>query len=154
MLYNTLLCLHILAAIVWVGGMVLMHFVVRPAIVGALEPPQRLPLMTRILGDFFAWVSWAVALMLATGVAMLHSLAAGGAKLPIHLHLMAGIGVLMALVFVWIRLHEFPALRAAVAASTWPVGGAVLLRIRRLVSLNLVLGVLTVVVATLGRALV
>jgi uncharacterized membrane protein len=153
MLYNILLCLHLLAAIVWVGGMVLMHFVVRPAVAAALEPPQRLPLMTAVLGGFFAWVSASVGMILATGFAMMYLLESGGARPPVYLHVMLGIGVVMALVFAWIRLREFPALRVAVAASTWPAGAAALLRIRRLVTINLVLGVLTVVVATLGRAL-
>ena len=153
MLYNALLCLHLLAVVVWVGGMALMHFVVRPAVAAALEPPQRLPLMTQILQGFFRWVTAAVLLILATGIAMMRWLESGGATPPVYLHLMMGIGLVMALVFAWIRLREFPLLQKAVAISTWPVAGAALLRIRRLVSVNLALGVLTIVVAILGRTL-
>ena len=35
--------LHILAALIWVGGMFFAHMVMRPVLVDQLEPPQRLP---------------------------------------------------------------------------------------------------------------
>jgi uncharacterized membrane protein len=52
--YPVLLFVHVLGVVVWVGGMFLMHFAVRPAAVELLEPPARLPLLTRVLGRFFA----------------------------------------------------------------------------------------------------
>lgn len=153
MLYDVLRSLHVLAIIVWVGGMVLMHFIVRPTVAELLEPPQRLPLMARLLGRFFAWVTVAVAIVLVTGVAMMRLIEAAGPRPGLHLHLMMGLGVVMALVFGWIRLSEYPRLRHAVAGSTWPLAAASLSRIRRLVAFNLLLGVLTVLVAQLGRSL-
>ena len=65
MLYNSLKLLHLLAVIVWVGGMVFAHFFLRPA-TQALEPPQRLRLMHDVLQRFLAAVGVAVLIMLAS----------------------------------------------------------------------------------------
>jgi uncharacterized membrane protein len=53
MLYTALLLLHLLAAIVWLGGMAFVHFALRPAAETILEPPQRVPLMVAALRRFF-----------------------------------------------------------------------------------------------------
>jgi uncharacterized membrane protein len=47
--------LHILGAVVWVGGMFAAYVCLRPA-AGALEPPQRLALWRRFFAKFFLWV--------------------------------------------------------------------------------------------------
>jgi uncharacterized membrane protein len=67
-------------------------------------------------------------------------------------HLMFALGLLMSLVYAAIRLRPFPRLQAAVAAQDWPVAAGRLDLIRRLVSTNLALGLLTIAVATIGRA--
>ena len=36
--------LHLLSAVIWVGGMFFAYMVLRPAAATLLEPPQRLPL--------------------------------------------------------------------------------------------------------------
>ena len=166
-LYAVMLFLHVLAVVVWVGGMFLMHFAVRPAAVAQLPPPQRLPLLADILGRFFRWVTAAVLLVLATGVLMIVGIGAAagaadagksafgeGMRLAhVSVHLMFGIGLLMSLIFAFIRLMPLARLRGALAAQQLPVAAGHLDLIRRLVAINLVLGILTVAVATLGRAI-
>jgi uncharacterized membrane protein len=166
-LYAVMLFLHVMAVVVWVGGMFLMHFAVRPAAVAQLPPPQRLPLLADILGRFFVWVTAAVLLVLATGVAMIVGIgAAAGAAAAgkgafgeglrlahASVHVMFAVGVLMSLIFAFIRLRPFVRLRRALAEQQLPAAAANLEAIRRLVATNLVLGVLTVAVATVGRAL-
>ena len=61
-----LLPIHILSAVIWVGGMVFAHFMLRPAAL-ALEPPLRLPLFRRVFERFFPAVWVIVVLLLATG---------------------------------------------------------------------------------------
>lgn len=148
-MHTTLLFLHLAATIVWVGGMAFAHFCLRPAATALLQPPQRLPLMADALGRFFTIVAGAVVLILATGFAMLSR--AGMSNAPIGWHVMAGIGLVMSVVFavIWLRLH--PALRRHVAAQEWPQAGQVLQRIRPLVAFNLVLGVLAVAAAASAR---
>jgi uncharacterized membrane protein len=68
-------------------------------------------------------------------------------------HVMFAIGLVMSLIFAFIRLAPYPRLRNALAAQELPAAAGQLGLIRRLVAANLVLGVLTIAVATLGRAL-
>ena len=49
--HNALKLAHLLAIIVWVGGMVFAHFFLRPA-AQSLEPPQRLRLMHDVAARF------------------------------------------------------------------------------------------------------
>ena len=53
MFYASLKLLHVLAIVVWIGGMVFAHFFLRPAAL-QLPPPQRVPLMHAALQRFFA----------------------------------------------------------------------------------------------------
>jgi len=166
-LYALMVFLHVLAVTVWVGGMFLMHFAVRPVAVAQLPPPQRLPLLAGILGRFFGWVTTAVLLVLATGLAMIFGIgaAAGAAEAGkgafgegmrlahSSVHLMFAIGLAMSLIFAFIRLVPYPRMRSALAAQQLPVAAGHLDLIRRLVALNLVLGIVTIAVATLGRAI-
>ncbi len=165
-LYAVMLFLHVLAVVIWVGGMFLMHFAVRPVAVAQLQPPQRLPLLADILGRFFNWVTVAVLVVLATGVAMIVGLgAAAGAAAAgksafgegmrlahASVHLMFVVGVLMTVIYAFIRLVPFVRLRKALATHELAVAARSVDLIRKLVVTNLLLGVLTIGAATLGRA--
>jgi uncharacterized membrane protein len=71
----------------------------------------------------------------------------------VSVHLMFGIGLLMSLIFAFVRLVPFVRLRRALAATELPAAARSLDTIRKLVQANLVLGILTIAVATVGRAL-
>lgn len=152
MLYSALKTLHILAIIVWVGGMVFAHFYLRPA-VATLDAPARLRLMHDILSRFFRDVLAAALITLATGLWMIGRAAkttvqAGGSfQMPLDWTIMATIGIVMVLIFLYIRLRLFPAFARAILSADWPVAGGVLAQIRQWVSINLGLGAVTVVVA-------
>jgi uncharacterized membrane protein len=140
------LFLHILAVVLRVGGMAFAHRCMRPS-AQALPPPQRLPLLAA-RGRFFAQ-SAALAVLWVSGLAMM--LATGFAAAPAAWHAMVGLGLAMTLVFLVIRLRYWPRLRDGVERADWPAAAGALNGIRRLVVLNLALGVLTIAVATLGR---
>lgn len=149
-IHTLMLFFHLLGVVIRVGGMFLMHFAVRPAAVALLEPPQRLPLLAAVLARFFAWVVASVLAVLASGLAII----LGGGFRGVHasVHWMFAIGLVMIAIFSYIRLVPYPALRKAVAACEWPVAAKRLDVIRKLVALNLALGIATIAVATLGRA--
>src|SRR3546814_10849004 len=65
MFYSILKFAHILAIILWVGGMIFAYCFLRPA-AAALEPPQRLQPMRDVLGRFLTAVLWSVAVALAS----------------------------------------------------------------------------------------
>lgn len=150
-LYALLLLAHMLGVIVWVGGMWVMHFAVRPAAVAQLAPPQRLPLLAAVLRRFLLWVDVAVLLVLAGGFGMIWD--AGGFR-GVHasVHTMTALGLVMTAVFVWVRAALYPRLARAVAAADWPAAGRALEPVRRAVALNLALGILTTAVAIVGRS--
>lgn len=154
MIYAILKTLHVLSIIVWVGGMVFAHFFLRPA-VGQLDPPVRLRLMHDVLGRFFKAVLAASLLTLASGVWMLGRVArqvvqsGGHFEMPPAWTAMAVLGVVMVAVFMHIRFALFKRLGRAVAASEWSAAGEALAQIRRWVSINLALGVITVLVTLL-----
>ena len=142
--------LHILSAIVWVGGMFFAHQVLRPA-AAVLEPGLRLTLWSRVLGRFFAWVFGAIVVLLLTGYIMVLGVYAGFAGVGLHIHLMQGIGILMMLLFLHLYFAPWRRFRSAVARQDWAEGGRQLGRIRTIVTINLVLGVNVIAVASSGR---
>lgn len=147
-MHSFLIFLHIAGVIVWVGGMSFAHFCLRPVTAELLPPPQRLPLLSGVLGRFFALVGVAIAAILVSGFALI--LMPGFAQAPLYWHAMAGLGLLMTAIFIAIYGVFYRRLRAGVAAQDWPTAGAAMNRIRPLVALNLALGALTVAIATLG----
>ena len=138
-----LILLHILATVVWVGGMFFAHQCLRPAAMATLDPPQRLALWRAVFGRFFPWVWACVIALVLTGQAMVVNMGGMGA-VPVQIHVMVGIGYLMAAIFAFIFFVPYAALKKAVAAQDWPAGGAALNRIRVLVGTNLTLGLINV----------
>ena len=70
--FAALYSLHVLAAVIWVGGMFFAWMVLRPAAVSALQAPERLKLWAEVFRRFFRWV-WATVLVLPiSGIGMWH----------------------------------------------------------------------------------
>jgi uncharacterized membrane protein len=134
-----LILVHILATVVWVGGMFFAHQCLRPVVLAQLEPPQRLRLWNGVFGRFFPWVWLSVILLIGTGQALVIFMG-GMAKVAYPIHLMVLVGYLMAAIFAYIYFVPYARLRQAVAAQDWPAGGNSLNRIRQLVGTNLILG--------------
>ncbi len=150
--YPVLLCLHLLAATLWVGGMMAMLLAVRPAAVATLEPPLRLPFMAAALGRFFNWVGAAIVVLLLSGLTMM-LMAGGFGSVHWSVHAMLAVGLAMMAIFGHIRFGPFVRLRHGVAAREWPRAAAQLNSVRKLVSLNLALGVGVFLLAVVARVL-
>lgn len=145
------LFLHVLSVVVWVGGMFFAYMALRPVAAGVLEPPQRLTLWAGVFDKFFPWVWVSVVLILLTGLHML--MVFGGASAPLYALAMLVLGVAMMLIFGHVFFAPYKKLKRAVAAQDWKAGGAALGQIRMLIGINLSLGLLTIAVVFLGRAL-
>ena len=139
--------LHVLSALVWVGGMVFAWMVLRPAAVKALDGPARLTLWVEVFQGFFRWVWVAVVLLPVSGVGMLHMHFNGFETAPRYVQVMMGLYVVMTALFIRIQALMLPELRTAVIAQDWPAGAAVLGKIRRLVGINLIVGLVLVAIA-------
>lgn len=145
-MYSVLLTLHLLGVVVWVGGMFFAHMALRPAAVEVLEPPQRLPLMKRTLDRFFPWVWVAIGLILASGYAIWMAILGAGAG--IYVHVMNTIALVMVGVFSYIYFLPYRGMGQALQGGDLPAAGAQLAKIRRLIGLNLLLGLTTTVIGS------
>jgi uncharacterized membrane protein len=139
---------HLASVVIWVGGMVFAHFCLRPALAD-VSPQLRLPLIEAVFGRFFNWIGGSVIAILISGGFLMSRF--GGAQAPWQIHLMAALGVVMMLIFGHVRFAVFPRIRRAVQAQRWPDGARAVDTMRRLVLINLVLGIATIVAALLSR---
>ncbi|RON39687.1 CopD family protein [Pseudomonas brassicacearum] len=139
--------LHVLSALVWVGGMFFAWMVLRPAAMKALEGPARLKLWVEVFQGFFRWVWIAVVLLPISGVGMIHLQFTGFEAAPRYVQVMMGLYVVMTALFIRIQALLLPELRTAVAAQDWPTGAATLGKIRKLVGINLIVGLVLVAIA-------
>lgn len=146
--------LHVLSVVIWVGGMFFAYMALRPVAAQQLEPPQRLRLWAGVFARFFPFVWIAIILLPATGYTMIFSVWQSFANTPVFVHIMNGLGTLMILLFLHVYFAPYRRLREAVTTENWPTAGNNLNQIRKLIGINLSLGLLTVMVATIGEYLV
>ena len=142
MIADLLLVLHLLGAVIWVGGMFFALLVLRPSL-AVLDPAQRLALHRKVFRRFFLIVWHVMPIMLATGFAMLFVVYGGFAGAQWNVNLMMLLGLVMSALFVGLFFGPWAALRRADDA-------AAIDRIRRLIQANLVLGLIVVIVAALN----
>jgi uncharacterized membrane protein len=147
---SILVALHLLGAVIWVGGMFFAYLCLRPGM-AALAAADRCALWSSVLGRFFLFVWLAVVALVASGYAMVFGVFGGMANVGLHVHLMQGLGWLMIALFAHVYAAPFRKLSAAVAAKDWPAAGAQVGRIRPVVAINLCLGLVVVVIASSGR---
>jgi uncharacterized membrane protein len=141
-LYGLLKAVHVLCAVVWVGGMFFAYLVLRPSM-GVLEPPQRIALHGQVFRRFFLIIWHAMPLIVLSGFVMIFTVFGGMAGLRWNVNVMMLLGLVMSGVFLAIFFGPYRAFRAA-------PGPASLDTIRKLIGLNLLLGLLTSVIAVLG----
>jgi uncharacterized membrane protein len=142
--------LHILSVVIWVGGMFFAYMVLRPSIGQLLKLPERMRLWDRVFNRFFKWVWLAVFLLLATGFYMIY-LYGGMASMPRFIHLMMLSGIVMMFIFVYLFFGCYVHFNQLVEEQDWHQAEEKLAIIRKLVAVNLVIGLLTVSVVIIGR---
>lgn len=147
------IALHLLSVIIWVGGMFFAHMLLRPAAAQVLEPPLRLQLWVQVFRNFFLWVWIAIVILLGTGYWMVFSVFGGFANVGLHVHIMHGLGIVMIIIFMFIYFSSYRKLRHAVIIENFQEGGIKLAQIRRLVGINILIGLAISVIASAGRYL-
>lgn len=145
------LALHALAAVVWVGGMAFAYWFLRPAAGRVLDKPERARLWRGVFARFFSVVWFAVVVLLVTGYYMTLGPFGGFGEVGVHIHVMHGLALLMALIFAHVFFAPWKRFRLAVDRDEIGTAAAQLNVIRWLVAVNLALGLIVVVVATGGR---
>lgn len=141
--------LHLLGAAIWVGGMFFALLVLRPSL-SVLEPPQRLALHGQVFRRFFLIIWHAMPIVILTGYALVFMGFGGFKGTPWTVHAMHLSGLVMAVVFVVIFFGPWARLRTALVAGDRATAAASVDRIRKLITLNLALGLVTIAVAALA----
>jgi uncharacterized membrane protein len=145
-----LFVLHLVGAILWVGGMAFAILVLRPAL-AVLAPPQRLALHAEVFRRFFLIVWHAMPIVVASGWALLFGWYGGFRDAGVHVHVMNLTGMIMAGVFLAIWFGPYARFRAAMGRGEAEAATAAANRVRLLITANLVLGLVTSIVAGFGR---
>ena len=147
------IALHLLAAAIWVGGMFFAYMALRPAAAAVLEPPLRLQLWVQVFKLFFVWVWLSIIVILVTGYWMLFAVFGGFGNSGLHIHIMHGAGILMVLIYLHVFFAPYRRLRHAIVIQDYSAGGKQLAIIRKLIALNLAIGLIVLIIASGGRYL-
>ena len=149
MLYPVALALHVLSAVVWVGGMFFAYMCLRP-VLGGREPAERLQIWVGVFKKFFPWVTVAIGILFLTGFYLIY-VRGGFGQIGYHVWGMLGIAVIMTGIYKFLLLAPFRHLCQGVEEENHKVAAFALGTIRRLVGTNLVLGVIVICLATAFR---
>ena len=149
--------LHLIAGIVWLGGMTFMLFALRPAALATLEAQSRAQLMGQVWRRFFTLVLAAIVVLFATGTHLYTQtfraarLATGEGSVPLGWNVMLVLGLSMMLIFGHIYFAGFKKYKRAVAAGEWPLAAKAAGLIHTMTVINFSLGWAAIVAVRLLR---
>lgn len=136
---------HVLAVIVWIGGMFFGFVALRPAMKG-METLAAARFWCALLARFLPWVWAAIVVLLASGTYMVFNGFGGFAQLPWFVQFMMGIGIFMMMLTGHVTFSAFKKLKRAVAGNDEALAKKAMHQIRIVMDVNLVLGLLIVIV--------
>ncbi|MGH8279628.1 MAG: CopD family protein [Gammaproteobacteria bacterium] len=148
-MYAAVIALHVLAAVVWVGGMFFAYLALRPAL-ATTGVASAATLWAAVFRRFFTWVWIAIAVLLASGFYMLFAGFGGFRHAPLIVNLMLALGLIMMLLFAWVWFRPYARLRRALHAEDSAAAAAALRHTSRIFLINLILGLLVIVIAMTG----
>lgn len=151
--YAIAMALHTLAAVVWVGGMFFAHLILRPVLV---ERPaaERLAVWRGVFPRFFLWVWISIFVLLATGYStLLLGFKAGFTGGPGHVDVMQLIGLVMIALYFQLFFGPWQGFKRAFASADHAAAAGYMVRIRHIVTVNLILGLISIVVGVIGSLL-
>lgn len=148
---SILYTIHVLAFVIWVGGMFFAYTALRPAAAQLLEPPLRLTLWRDTFRKFFPWVWVAVIALPLTGYWMIFSYFGGMAGAQWYVHVMQLLGIIMILLYLHVFFAPFKRLSRAVDAEDFQAAGKSLNQIRLLIGINLSIGLALIALVVIGK---
>lgn len=157
LMYEIVKLLHLIAGVLWLGGMSFMLVALRPAAMAQMDPQPRARLMSAVWGRFFPVVLGAIVVLFTTGTNLYTTAfraakaATGSGSVPLGWNLMLAGGLAMMLIFGHIFFAGFRKFKRALAQEDWSAAGVAAARIHRLMVVNFVLGWLIVVAVRLVR---
>ena len=156
-MYDYAKLLHLIAGIVWMGGMTFMLLALRPAALASLDAQPRALLMAEVWRRFYVLVLLAIALLFTTGTHLYTAtfraakLATGQGSVPLGWNIMLVLGLAMMLIFGHIYFAGFKKYKRAVAAEQWPVAAKAAGLMHTMTLVNFTLGWLAILAVRLVR---
>ena len=156
-MYDYAKLLHLIAGIVWMGGMTFMLFALRPAALSALETQARAVLMGQVWQRFYVLVLVSIVVLFATGTHLYTAtfravrLATGNGSVPLGWNVMLVLGLAMMLVFGHIYFASFKKYKRAIAAAEWSLAAKAGGLIHNMTLLNFALGWLAIIAVRVLR---
>ena len=156
-MYDYAKLLHLIAGIVWMGGMTFMLFALRPAALVSLDAQPRALLMAEVWRRFYVLVLLSIALLFTTGTHLYTAtfraakLATGQGGVPLGWNVMLVLGLAMMLIFGHIYFAGFKKYKRAVAAGQWPVAAKAAGLMHTMTLVNFTLGWLAILAVRLVR---
>lgn len=146
----TALALHMLASVLWMGGLFFALVVLRPALDGLSEDERR-RLWGRLLPRAFA-VAWiCVVILLVTGYGVLYFGYEGLAGAGTHVRIMEWLGLVMFLMFGWMYFRPFRQFMQALAEDDRQRQAVEMVRLKGANGLILALGLIVLALAATGN---
>jgi len=141
--------LHLLAALIWVGGMFFAYMAMRPAS-QFLEPAMQLTLWSNTLKHFFPWVWLSIIFILVSGFWLI-VVSGGMGDVGSHVHVMLLLGIIMILMFMHVFFSPYKKLTRSVESKDWETGTRALAQIRFLMFINLTIGLFVTFIGSAGQ---
>ena len=141
--------LHLLAALIWVGGMFFAYMAMRPAS-QFLEPAMQLTLWSNTLKHFFPWVWFSIISILVSGFWLI-AVSGGMGDVGSHVHVMLLLGIIMILMFMHVFFSPYKKLTRSVESKDWETGTRALAQIRFLIFINLTVGLFVTFIGSAGQ---
>ena len=146
-----LIFLHVIAAVVWVGGMIAMRFAAHQAFLQIGEPVQRLPMVSKALKRLFLLVMPFVLILAATGAVLTIGYGIKHTDFHYLTHIKEGIWTIMFINLAAMMIRRSKADKA-MAMGDYKKAGALLGLIGRfMVPVNIALGLAAIVVGVMLR---
>ena len=148
---------HLVAGIVWMGGMAFMLLALRPAAIAMLQLPERTMLMGAVYRRFFPLVIVSIVVLFATGTNLYTTTframkaASGQGSVPTGWNIMLVLGLLMMLIFGHIFFSGYGKFKRALAVQGWPTASQAAAQIHTLMMVNFLLGWLALFAVRLVR---
>ncbi len=155
LMYEIVKLLHLIAGIVWLGGMTFMLVALRPAVMAQMQPQPRARLMAMVWGRFFPVVFGAIVVLFTTGTNLYTTAfrsikaATGSGSVPLGWNLMLGAGLAMMLIFDHIFFAGYRKFKRALARDDWSMVAAASAQVQRFMVVNFALGWFAVVAVRL-----
>jgi len=139
---SLILFLHVISAIIWVGGMIAIRLAVHPALQNIEEAKVKMARTLEILRNFFSIVTIAVALIIATAVIMSMALGFKGTPLSAVVHVKEAIWLIMTINFGIMVYRRNKAERAFLSGATQEAKELLAPLAKFMIPINIVLGII------------